>query len=57
MKFQTLKPRDEVEGRGLGLAMVEKALANHLGKISIKSEIGKGATFITTWPKSETGNR
>ncbi len=53
MKFQTLKPRDEVEGRGLGLAMVEKTLANYSGKISIQSDIGKGATFIVTWPKTK----
>jgi PAS domain S-box-containing protein len=56
MKFQTLKPKDEVEGSGLGLAMVEKALANHLGKISIKSDIGKGTTFIVTWPTSENSS-
>jgi PAS domain S-box-containing protein len=52
MKFQTLKPRDEVEGSGLGLSIVEKALANYAGKISIESDIGKGAKFIITWPKT-----
>ena len=51
-KFQTLKPRDELEASGLGLAIVEKALANHSGKISIESDVGKGATFIITWPKA-----
>ncbi|WP_293751377.1 ATP-binding protein [uncultured Paraglaciecola sp.] len=57
MKFQTLKPRDEVEGSGLGLAMVEKALTNYSGSISIESDIGKGATFIVIWPKSEISNQ
>ena len=57
MKFQTLKPRDKVEGSGLGLAMVEKALANYAGKISIKSDIGKGTTFIITWPRPEAGSK
>jgi signal transduction histidine kinase len=57
MKFQTLKPRDEVEGSGLGLAMVKKALANHSGKISIKSDVGKGTTFIVKWPKPEAFNK
>ena len=52
-KFQTLKPRDEVEGSGLGLSIVEKALAIHSGKISVISDIGKGSTFIITWPKPE----
>jgi PAS domain S-box-containing protein len=56
-KFQTLKPRDEIEGSGLGLAMVEKALANHSGKISIKSDVGKGATFFITWPKQEATSK
>jgi PAS domain S-box-containing protein len=52
MKFQTLKPRDELEASGLGLAIVEKVLANYLGNITVKSDIGKGATFIVTWPKA-----
>lgn len=52
MKFQTLKPRDELEASGLGLAIVEKVLANYSGNISITSDIGKGATFIVTWPKA-----
>jgi PAS domain S-box-containing protein len=51
MKFQTLKPRDELEASGLGLAIVEKVLANYLGNIVVKSDIGKGATFTVTWPK------
>ena len=51
IKFQTLKPRDEVEGSGLGLSMVEKALANYSGNIAVKSDVGKGATFTVTWPK------
>ena len=53
MKFQTLKPRDEVEGSGLGLSMIEKALANYAGKIKVISELDKGATFIVTWPKTK----
>jgi PAS domain S-box-containing protein len=56
-KFQTLKPRDEVEGSGLGLAMVEKALANHSGTISVKSDVGKGATFIIKWPKPKANDK
>jgi len=51
IKFQTLKPRDEVEGTGLGLSMVEKTLANYSGNIAVKSDIGEGATFTVTWPK------
>lgn len=53
IKFQTLKPRDEVEGSGLGLSMVEKALANYSGNVAVKSDVGKGATFTVTWPKKK----
>jgi signal transduction histidine kinase len=53
-KFQTIKPRDEVEGSGLGLSMIEKALSNYNGKISVESEIGKGTTFIINWPRPGT---
>ncbi|MEP1868167.1 MAG: sensor histidine kinase, partial [Paraglaciecola sp.] len=56
-KFQTLKPRDEVEGSGLGLAMIEKALMNYSGKISIQSEINKGAIFTVIWPKTKSTDK
>jgi signal transduction histidine kinase len=42
-----------VEGSSLGLVIIEKTLANYSGKISIQSDIGKGATFIVTWPKTK----
>ena len=50
--FQTLKRRDEVEGSGMGLALVKKLVHHHGGKIRIESEPGKGSTFIVTWPKN-----
>lgn len=56
-KFQTLKPRDEVEGSGLGLAMIEKALNNYSGKISVQSDVGKGTTFIIIWPKQQSAEK
>lgn len=49
--FQTLKPRDEVEGSGIGLSIVKKLLQHHEGTIRVQSEVGKGSTFIFTWPK------
>lgn len=49
--FQTLKPRDQVEGSGMGLAMVHKYLDLNGGKIDLESSPGKGSTFIITWPK------
>jgi two-component system, LuxR family, sensor kinase FixL len=50
--FSTLKPRDVVEGSGMGLAMVRKILENRGGAIHIESAEGRGATFRFIWPKS-----
>lgn len=49
--YQTLRPRDQIEGSGMGLAIVKKVLMTYGGKIKVDSEPGKGATFIFTWPK------
>lgn len=50
--FTTLKPRDVLEGSGMGLAMVRKILENRGGKIHVESAEGRGATFRFTWPVS-----
>ncbi len=49
--FQTLKPRDEVEGSGMGLAIIKKIMSHHGGRIEVQSEDGKGACFSVYWPK------
>jgi PAS domain S-box-containing protein len=49
--FQTLQARDEVESRGVGLAIVKKIIEEEGGRIWVESEKGKGATFFFTWPK------
>lgn len=49
--FQSLKPRDQVEGSGMGLAIVKKIVESHGGQIAVESDIGQGATFRFTWPK------
>jgi signal transduction histidine kinase len=35
---------------GLGLSMVRKMIEDYKGEISVKSEVGKGSTFIITLP-------
>jgi signal transduction histidine kinase len=50
--FQTLKPRDMVEGSGIGLAVVKRSVESRGGTIRVESEPGKGATFYFSWPKS-----
>ncbi|MBI1215084.1 MAG: hypothetical protein GC185_04600 [Alphaproteobacteria bacterium] len=51
--FQTLKPRDEREGSGMGLAIVKKILTTQGGIIKVESEAGKGTRFYFTWPRQE----
>jgi len=49
--FQTLRPRDQFESTGIGLALVKKSIQQQGGSIWMQSEQGQGATFIFTWPK------
>jgi len=49
--FQTLRPRDEVEGSGLGLSLVRKCVESLGGSIWLVSE-GRGSRFYFTWPKN-----
>lgn len=46
--FKTLKPRDQVEGSGLGLAMVWKNVEAFCGVLQLESAEGKGSTFRFT---------
>jgi signal transduction histidine kinase len=49
--FQTLKRRDEVEGSGMGLALVRKLVEQQNGCITVHSEgNGTGTEFRFRWP-------
>ncbi|MFC1707780.1 ATP-binding protein [Planctomycetota bacterium] len=50
--FQTLRSRDEVEGSGIGLALVKKTVEHHGGTVRLLSSGTGGATFRFTWPRS-----
>lgn len=54
--FQTLRPRDQVDGSGMGLAMVLKHVQTAQGRIELLSDGSRGTTFRITWPK-QPGNR
>ncbi len=42
--------RDNKPGTGIGLNIVKNLVDAHHGKVEVKSEVGKGATFIVTLP-------
>lgn len=51
--FQTLKPRDEIEGSGMGLAIVKKLIERQGGKIwLVEGRAGQGLSAHFTWPHS-----
>jgi len=51
--FQTLKPRDQVEGSGMGLAMIKRILENYGGSVKIVSNGTRGTKIIIHWPKEQ----
>lgn len=50
--FKTLKPRDEMEGSGMGLALVKKIVSRMGGACGVESAPARGAEFWFTWPNS-----
>ena len=50
--FQTLRPRDDVEGSGIGLAIIRKIIEQQGGKITIEDgSDGCGVLFRFSWMK------
>jgi len=49
--FQTLAPRDKVEGTGIGLSVVKKIVESRGGKVVLESSPGNGSIFRFTWAK------
>jgi PAS domain S-box-containing protein len=55
--FKTLKPRDEVEGSGLGLALVRKIVGRLGGKCGVEPAGERGSNFWFDWPHSQQKER
>ncbi len=49
--FRTLKPRDQVEGSGIGLSVVKKYADIYGGRIEVSSTLGEGSCFTIIWPR------
>jgi signal transduction histidine kinase len=54
--FQTLQPRDHVEGTGIGLSLVKKIVESRGGRVWVESAEGAGATFRFHWPGVHAGS-
>lgn len=48
--FETLKPRDEVEGSGMGLSVVKRLVEHYGGHVKVEEHRPRGTKFIVYWP-------
>jgi signal transduction histidine kinase len=54
--FKTLRPRDEIEGSGMGLALVRKIVNRMGGECGVEPAGTRGAIFWFDWPRLSDGH-
>ncbi len=52
--FERLHRRTEYAGSGIGLAICQRIVARHGGKITVRSKLGEGSAFTIKLPKGAT---
>ena len=52
-KFYKSKLRQNAKGSGLGLAIAREICLKHHGTVMVESTLGKGTSFLFTFPKME----